>query len=202
MSSLTFSFLNQDNRAEIVALRKEVFNEYYGASVDEAGLEWNKMDQASVHLGIFNSNELVSCLRLSFFKDFDTLENTTLITIPPDFQTPAALLARAATKKDFLYSGLHSLLRCRALEVCAQHKIFNILGSLEERSLRKAQLLELGYKIVGSSPGWKNSYLKNTGNVILIALKGEIPVKNAIEKLVEKCKTSGLSTWPSEINFL
>ena len=183
MQQYKFRILSDLDIPQIIALRKSAFQTYYKDAVDLSGLEWIRMDAASVHLGIFKGADLVSCLRVSVFASLKKLEAATQFKTPAEFQPPLALLARAATRDDCLSLGFHSVLRYAALEICKQNNIQVVLGSLEERSLRKSQLLDLGYEIVSRITEWKDSYIKNEGDVILVALRNPDKINLAIDKL-------------------
>ncbi len=186
MQQAKFRILSDHDLPQIIGLRKSAFQTYYKNAVNLSGLEWNRMDAASVHLGVFIGLELVSCLRLSVFASLEKLEAATQFKTPAEFKPPLALLARAATRDDCLSLGFHTVLRYAALEICKNNNIKVVLGSLEERSLRKSQLLGIGYKIVSRIIDWKDSYIKNEGDVILIALKN----LNQIDIAIAKLKTS------------
>lgn len=202
MNSFKFSFLNASHIQQIEDLRRESFHKYYKASVDLKGLSWNNMDKKSIHLGVFSDNILISYLRLSFFNNIDMLDLATQIKTPPELKAPIALLARAATKSEYLHSGLHSQLRSIALQLCLLNNVDCVVGSLEEKSLRKNQLLDLGYKIVSSIEKWENSYIKNSGNVILIALVNKAEIDFAIKKLNQKINSFGPIEWPAETPWI
>lgn len=183
MQQANFRILSDHDVPQIVKLRKSAFQAYYKNAVNLSGLEWNRVDSVSVHLGVFIESELVSYFRLSVFASLKNIEVATQIKTPAEFKPPLALLARAATHDDYLNQGFNSVLRYAALEICKQNNIAVVLGSLEERSSRKAQLLDIGYEIVSRITEWKDSYIKNEGDVILIALKNINQIDIAIAKL-------------------
>lgn len=183
MQSLEFRVLTTEDIPKIETIRFLEYIRYYGENVDISGLKWNRADQNSVHLGLMSGNTLVSYLRLSFFSSAEKLENTTLFKTPSHIQLPVALLARAATLADFAGQGLHSILRCRALEICMQHGIDTVLGSLEKRSSRLQQLADIGYQVIGTQDSWAGSYLQSKGDVVLIALEGREQIASATQKL-------------------
>lgn len=203
MSVLTFSFLSEAHIDQVIELRKEVYLKYYGNSVDLSGLNWNNMDRMSTHLGIFRQDQLVSYLRLSYFNELRKLEDATQIPTPAQFACPVALLARAATQQSFLGQGLHSVLRAISLELCLKHGMTTIFGSLEEKSLRTAQLLEVGYEVVARAEKWKNSYITNSGDVLLIALQGREKIQNAIQQLRRRNESFDYNyNLPEELRFV
>jgi predicted GNAT family N-acyltransferase len=196
---MKYEFKFSLNRNDVVSLRKEAFLAKYDKDqINLSGLDWNWTDDHSNHLGLYQDNRLVSCLRLSVFNSSSDFYNASRIPMKMDCSSPYTLLARAATHPDYASQGLHNLLRLRALEICQHMKLDNIFGSLAENSDRLKQLSDLGYEIVGTAESWENSYLKNTGKVVLIHLKQE-KLSHAIQLLLQKCKVDRLSDFPETI---
>lgn len=188
---------------EIVKLRKISFGKLMiNGVVDLKGLEWNTTDSRSLHLSLYKKNQLVSCLRLSVFSSRENFFNSALYPLPDDEQAPFVLLARAATDPSCAGLGLHSLLRLRAFEIILNKGLENILGTMAESSQRIKQLTDLGYKVIGQSPGWENSFLKPDGDVLLMQLKGRDKIQIAINKLLEKYKLQKLDHYPENLTLI
>lgn len=202
MEKLEFKILTVSDIQKIEDIRVEEYRRYYGENVDVTGLKWNRADGHSVHLGYLDGGNLVSYLRLSFFSSLDKLEKTTLFRTPSNIPLPVGLLARAATRHAYAGQGLHSILRCRALEFCMQHGIDCVLGTLEKRSPRLQQLTEVGYNIISTQGSWSGGYLKSQGDVVLICLRGSTQIGLAIEKLKRKFGLGPLSENLKTIHLL
>lgn len=200
--TLDFKYLTPADKEAIVALRKESYADYYGSQVDLNGLNWNRTDQNSVHLAYTKGSEIVSYLRLSFFQSQDLLERTTLFPTPEHLEFPVAMLARAATKKEFLGHHLHNTLRLFALEACLSLGIKTVLGSLEERSARMKSLVDIGYQVYQSQPTWEGSYLQSTGPVVLIGLESAERIQDAIDKIRTRYQIKAAVKPPREIALL
>lgn len=188
-NKFVFSILNQEQQDEIVHLRHTEYKKFYKEKVDLAGLNWNKADKYSVHLGLRDTgaNTLVAYLRLTGFLSKDRLEATTLFETPDHIQMPVALLTRAATLSDYESSGLHSILRCRALEICLNNKIETILGTMESSATRLEALKKLGYTLLATKENWgKESYIKSESGVSLIGLIERQKIEKAVSLLQKK----------------
>ena len=140
-----FYFLNFENQEEIVDLRQSAYQKGYGSRLNPKKLDWNQIDQESLHLGIRHENngKLLAYLRLTFFTCPIRLEASTLFPTPPDLKPPYSLLARASCDPGFSGKGLHSVLRCRALEICLQLGFHSVFGTLEIAAERWPSLKKL-----------------------------------------------------------
>jgi hypothetical protein len=195
-------FLKDTTNQEVVSLRKQSFLKYYGSNVNLEMLDWNETDRQSYHLGCFQNNKLISYLRITLFKDATTLENSTKISTPKTTIFPVALLARAATDEMHINIGLHSVLRCVALEFCKINLIDTVFGSLESRSRRLNQLYNVGYEVVNSVENWNNGYIKNMGSVSLIMLTGKDKIQSAINNLNKENKIDfNKINWPTDLLY-
>ncbi len=186
---LSFSFLDLRFQDEIVQLRHSEYRRCYGNHVDLSGLNWNNADKNSIHLGIRDLKDdlLIAYLRLSGFRSNSKLENTTLFTTPENINLPVALLTRAANRKNYESFGLHSILRCRALEVCLKNNVKTVLGTLEISANRFEPLKKLGYSILSTKNDWGNqSYIRSGKGVALIGLESSEKIKEAVSKLQKK----------------
>lgn len=176
---------------EITKLRKLSFLAYYQKNVDLNGLEWNLTDRKSLHICAYLKTKLIASIRVSVFSNRNKFELVTQIPLNPNITVaPYVLLSRAATIPEYSGIGLHSILRLHALKVCQNSGFSTVYGSLEQRSLRLKQLLDLGYEIDNSLPNWPRSYLKNIGNVVLIKLDGKEKLQRAICLLEKRSKFS------------
>jgi hypothetical protein len=185
---------------EIVNLRREAFDCAYDKDqVNLSGLDWNWTDGKSNHLGVYIDKKLVSCLRVSVLTGQELFFSTTQFQVPNGESPPFILLARAATLSPFLNHGFHTLLRLRALELSYHFEHYNIFGSLAANSHRLKQMLDLGYTVVDEGDGWPNSYLKNTGRVLLVQLRSKEKVESAIEMLYAKCNAQKWNRFPDGI---
>lgn len=174
---------------EIVQLRHESNIALFQNRVDLSGLDWNRSDRGSVHLGMRTRDrrELAATLRLTFFTSKSRLDETTLVPYPGAFEEPVALLSRAATDPAHDNQGLHSVLRCRALEVCLQTKTSVVLGSLEASANRRRALEDLGYEVLATQNDWgPQSYMRPAGPVLLVGLKDQSRLQKAVEILRHK----------------
>lgn len=181
---MNLHFSTDPLKEKIVELRHLAYENYYKDKVLLSGLDWNSIDEKSTHLSLSIDSQMVCYLRISVFSDIHQFLKTTQIPlITPDPDTPYVLLSRGATHPNFNSLGFHSILRRCALEICLNSGLYNIYGSLESRSARLDQLLSLGYKIVNRASTWPQSYIKNTGDVVLIQLKGKNRVKAASQKI-------------------
>jgi hypothetical protein len=196
VSKFEFLFLENDQKHEIVKLRKSAFNDAYPNHVDLTGLEWNLTDENSIHLGFKVEKELVSCLRVSTFTNFTKLERNTLFKTPANIATPCILLSRAATLKKYENCSLHSKLRFYALELALHYGITCVLGSLEKRSPRLQSLLQSGYEILASQEKWEGSYLKNSGPVLLIGIISSSSIIRSLKYFKNKHHLQDISEFP------
>ncbi|OFZ29187.1 MAG: hypothetical protein A2622_14185 [Bdellovibrionales bacterium RIFCSPHIGHO2_01_FULL_40_29] len=180
---MPYSFCIKPSIDEITQLRKESFVNFYCEKVRPQGLEWNSTDEQSIHIGIRHQDQLISCLRITALNDLSELRDRIKIPLTLNQPPPYILLARAATSPLFLNKGLHSLLRIRALEISLQQNYTQIFGSLEKRSTRLNQLLDIGYEIIGEASHWPNSFLENQGSVVAIQLSSKNKIEKALGKL-------------------
>jgi hypothetical protein len=180
---MPYSFCIKPSINEVIQLRKESFVNFYSEKVNPQGLEWNSTDDQSLHIGVRYQDQLISCLRITALNHFSELEDKIKIPLMLDQSPPYILLARAATSPFFLNKGLHSLLRTRALEISLQQNYSQVFGSLEKRSTRLNQLLDIGYEIIGEASHWPNSFLENQGSVVAIHLNSKNKIEKALEKL-------------------
>lgn len=199
---MNYRFTYDIPKSDIIELRRISFHRAYEQRVDLNGLDWNWTDGGSIHLGFYDETRLICCLRLSAFKDIARFERTTQIPLLNSETAPLVLLSRAATHPDFANCGLHSILRLKALEICRQKKLYNIFGSLEKKSSRLSNALDLGYVIVNQTERWPDSYIQSDGDVVLIQLAGEKKLSIAIDKLQSKYNLENSEIFPENIQLL
>lgn len=60
-------------------------------------------------------------------------------------------------------------------------------------------MLDLVYTVVDEGDGPPNSYLKNTGRVLLVQLRSKEKVESAIEMLYAKCNAQKWNRSPDEV---
>lgn len=199
-SPYEFTFLDAGDLRDvelIVKLRRTANHTNFQNRVVLTGLDWNRSDRGSVHLGMKYraTGELAACLRLSFYTTRQYLDGTTLVPSPESLRSPAALLSRAATLPELQGQGLHSILRCRALEACLQTEAQLVLGSFEASTKRSLALKNLGYEILATKDDWgPRSYMKPSGPVVLVGLRDQSRIQQASEKLRAKYGLSPLNT--------
>lgn len=191
--NIEFTILEPSHSDQIVRLRDKEYLRYYGRRVVSDCLKWNQTDQNSVHLGFVDkvSKKIVSCLRLSLFRSKEKLELSTLFPTPTELQPPYGLIARAACDMSYSRIGLHSILRCRALEICRELNVTSILGTTEASAAQLDSLMGIGCRILARTESWGDaSTIRNNGDVLLIGIVNALDRDVAIEKLKQKYRLS------------
>ncbi|MBK7845161.1 MAG: hypothetical protein IPJ71_16000 [Bdellovibrionales bacterium] len=191
--NIEFSILESVHSDQIVGLRRKEYLRYYGRRVVSDCLNWNQTDQNSLHLGFVDKidKKIVSCLRLSLFQSKEKLELSTLLPTPAELQPTYGLIARAACDMSHSRIGLHSILRCRALEICRELGVTSILGTTEASAAQLNSLIGIGCRILGNTDRWgDSSTIRNSGDVLLIGIVNAHDRDLAIEKLRQKYRLS------------
>ncbi|MBK8202200.1 MAG: hypothetical protein IPK68_07760 [Bdellovibrionales bacterium] len=87
--------------------------------------------------------------------------------------------------------GLHSILRCRALEICRELNVASILGTTEASAAQLDSLIGIGCRILARTESWGDtSTIRNNGDVLLIGIVNALDRDVAIEKLKQKYRLS------------
>jgi|GEM_PF-6057280 hypothetical protein len=180
---ISVTSLNQSQISEIENLRKIEYQERYGYQLNTQNLNWNTVDQSSVHFCAFDGQKLISTLRLTVHSNKMSVENSTCLPTPSGLHFPVCLLARAATLKKYASQGIHTKLRIMAFEYALENLIFTILGTLELSAPRMTQLKDIGYQILNESPDWKSSFIKPKGSVALVGLISKPSIQLALQSL-------------------
>ena len=201
-SNLKFFYLDSSCSDEIIELRRKSFARQYKNLFKPDAMIWNTTDRSSLHLGIKDQGKLVSALRLSFFNVTSKFCDATLISLPEGFSKPYSLPSRAATDCNYLNIGLHSRLRCHALEICLSFKFHSVFGSIETSAARFRKLLELGYEVVGAAKKWESKFLSSQEEVALLYLGGEDKIKNAVASLRETHGFEKMTQFPDKPVFV
>lgn len=191
--NVEFSILEPVHSDQIVKLRHKEYRRYYGRRVVSDYLTWNQTDQNSLHLGFVDkvSKEILSCLRLSIFLSKEKLELSTLFSTPTELQPPYGLIARAACDINYSRIGLHSILRCRAIEICRELNVTSILGTTEASTAQLDSLIRIGCRVLAKTESWGDtSTIRNNGDVLLIGIINALDRDTAIKKLRQKYRLS------------
>jgi hypothetical protein len=173
---------------EIIAFRTAVYRQTYGSKTNLKLLEWSLADEKSVHLVLRDTStqNIQSYLRFTLFKRRDHLSQALRMSVGEQVTMPCVLLSRASTLPAVRSLHLHSILRCRALQLALKLGLQTVVGSLESNSARLNQILSLGYECVQNQDFWKDGIIQNSCQIYLVQLAGTNKIENAIRILNQK----------------
>lgn len=154
------------------ALRMSEYSSAQGFKVDAPGILWNKSDDQSTILGVYEGQDLIATLRLELIQDLSLVERKMECpwSFPVDLRFPVLVLSKMATARVHRKRGLSLLLRYHALKVAMDWGALQALGTFTKGSPRENSMGEMGYEFHENTQGWHAGDYKSTDPVLVAIL--------------------------------
>ncbi len=179
--------LDKTYSSQVNELRKKAYFDAKGVEVHDDGIFWNKSDDQSIVLGIFNEKRLISTMRAEIISDINLVEQK--LECPWNFGAipfPVIVLSKAAIDLNYTGLGFNSILRLMFFSIAKDWGIKTILGTMTANSLRIASMEKLGYKFFSNDLGWHSTNYKSLEKVVISKLDFEQYGSRALEILTQK----------------
>ena len=167
--SFVIKVLNNDSTSEVNALRLEQYQTAKGFEVKAPGILWNKSDDESIILGVYDGELLVSTMRIEIIQDQALLEEK--LECPWNFgreiEFPIMLLSKASTDKNYHSLGLNALLRDESLRLAQEWEVSCLIGTMIEGSPRVNSMKIMGYEFFRNELGWNTTNYKSLDPVLV-----------------------------------
>jgi len=184
---LQIKILTKSDSEQVNELRKRAYFTANGIEVKAEGILWNKSDDQSTVLGIYENNKLISTMRAEIISDIELIEKK--LECPWRFGKkflPSMLLSKAANDKRFSGKGLSSILRLLFFQMAKEWNVKAIVGTMTASSSRIESMKKLGYRFYSNDLGWTSENYKSLEKVVVSKLDFETKGEYALELLSEK----------------
>ena len=179
--------LTKDDAREVNKLRKNAYDNAKGMIVKDDGIFWNRSDDQSTVLGVFNQDKLISTMRSEVVTSINIIESKMECPwVYGNVSFPAMILSKAAMNLSYMGRGLSSVLRLIFFQLAKDWKIKTILGTMTANSSRIESMRDIGYQFVENQNGWRDDNYRSLEKVLISILNFEIYGETALKKMEKK----------------
>ncbi len=183
--------LYRSDANEVNNIRKEAYGKAKGMTVKDSGIFWNKSDDQSTVLGIYNKTKLIATMRGEIVTSLGIVEKKMECPWTYDsFSFPAMILSRASINSKYEGKGFISILRLLFFKLAHKWEVKTILGTMTANSRRIKSMENMGYRFFENNLGWgwRDYGYVSQDKVLISVLDFEKLETYALKKLETKYK--------------